>query len=216
MFSLQSQVFIPAITGHVPDEMVQCIVALLDFTYLARRPAHDSDSLTAMDEALERFHALRGIFVDVQVRDENFALPRQHSLVHYVRSIKLFGSPNGLCSSITENKHIYAVKRPWRASSRNNPLHQILLKNTRLLKISSARSEFGRRGMLAGDVLSYNIFGRTLDAIEEEGRPGEREGDDDDDEVDNAEESDTVIELGSRAGVYHFTHCSYCSWIVCL
>lgn len=56
--------------------------------------------------------------------------------------------------------------------------------------------------MLAGDVLSYNVFGRALEAIEEEGHPGQRGGDDDDDEVDNAEESDTVVELGSRAGTY--------------
>ncbi|KAH9975649.1 hypothetical protein BJV74DRAFT_862382 [Russula compacta] len=40
-----------------------------------------------------------------------------HSLEHYRRNIQLFGAPNGLCSSITESKHIKAVKEPWRRSS---------------------------------------------------------------------------------------------------
>jgi hypothetical protein len=47
------------------------------------------------------------------VRPDGFALPRQHALVHYLMLIRLFGLPNGLCSSITESKHIKAVKQPW-------------------------------------------------------------------------------------------------------
>ncbi|KAH9037571.1 hypothetical protein EDB84DRAFT_1249514, partial [Lactarius hengduanensis] len=38
----------------------------------------------------------------------------------------LFGSPNGLCSSITESKHIRAVKEPWRRSNRYHALTQML------------------------------------------------------------------------------------------
>lgn len=55
--------------------------------------------------------------------------------------------------------------------------------------------------MLAGSVLPYNIFGRALDAIEEEGQPGDQGGDDEEEEVDNAEESDTIVELGSCVGM---------------
>ena len=86
------------------------------------------------------------------VRPDGFALPRQHALVHYVNAIHLFGSPNGLCSSITESKHIEAVKRTWRRSSRNEPILQMLQCLTRLQKMAAARIEFGRRGMLQGDV----------------------------------------------------------------
>ena len=137
--------------------MVRCIAAFLDFCYLARRPSHDSNTLDEMEAALARFHALRSVFVEEDIRPDGFSLPRQHSLVHYVRSIWLFGSPNGLCSSITESKHISAVKKPWRRSSRNQPLLQILQTNTRLNKLSAARVEFGRRGLLAGDVLSQAL-----------------------------------------------------------
>lgn len=133
--------------------MVQCIASLLDFAYLARRSEHDTHSLEAMDAALKTFHELREVFREAGVRD-NFALPRQHSLVHYVESIRKFGSPNGLCSSITESKHITAVKETWRRSSRHDPIDQMVQCLTRLSKIAAARVEFGHRGMLHGDVLT--------------------------------------------------------------
>ncbi|EIW51958.1 uncharacterized protein TRAVEDRAFT_40766 [Trametes versicolor FP-101664 SS1] len=161
------KVFLPAIVGYVPEKMVQCIAALLDFCYLARRSAHDTFSLRAMDELLEKFHQLRTVFEEVGIRPDGFALPRQHALVHYVRSIQLFGSPNGLCSSITESRHISAVKKPWRDSSRNNPLGQIIRKNTRLSKLAAARVEFGRRNMFYGDVLTHAYLTAGLDAPED-------------------------------------------------
>lgn len=147
----------PALTGYVPDQMIQCLAAFLDFAYLARRSSHDTLSLDAMDAALTRFCELRVIFVETGVRPNGFSLPRQHALLHYVQMIRLFGSPNGLCTSITELKHICAVKKPWRASNRNNPLIQILRTNTRLSKLAALRVEFGRRGMLRGDIVTYAL-----------------------------------------------------------
>lgn len=138
----------------MPDKMVQAVAAFLDFCYLVRRSSHTLDTLAEMDDTLHRFHSLRTVFEELGVRPDGFSLPRQHSLVHYVRSIILFGSPNGLCSSITESRHITAVKRPWRRSSKNKPLLQILRTNTRLSKLAALRVDFGRRSMLYGDVLT--------------------------------------------------------------
>jgi len=61
--------------------------------------------------------------------------------------IREFGAPNGLCSSITESKHIKAVKEPWRRSSRFEALGQMLLTNQRLDKLAAARVDFKARGM---------------------------------------------------------------------
>lgn len=72
-------------------------------------------------------------------------------MVHYFESIALFGAPNGLCSSITETRHISAVKKPWRRSSRFNALAQVLVTNQRLEKLSACRQDFTRRGMLSGN-----------------------------------------------------------------
>ncbi|KAI0808970.1 hypothetical protein BC629DRAFT_1480632 [Irpex lacteus] len=163
------KVFLPAIVGYVPDRMVSAIRAFLDFCYLARQPFHTRKVLNDMNNALAEFRTLRTIFQEVGVRPDGFALPRQHSLVHYVRSIELFGSPNGLCSSITESRHITAVKRPWRRSNRHNPLLQMLRTNSRLSKLAAARIEFGRRGMLHGDVLTAAKVNAVDDANLEDG-----------------------------------------------
>jgi hypothetical protein len=133
--------------------MVKAMRAFLDFCYIARRDIHDSHSLAAMDDALQRFHQYREIFRTTGVRVD-FNLPRQHSLIHYIKLIRAFGAPNGLCSSITESKHIKAVKEPWRGSSRFDALSQMLLTNQRLDKLAASRVDFANRGMLKGTCLS--------------------------------------------------------------
>ncbi|KAJ3475333.1 hypothetical protein NLI96_g11907 [Meripilus lineatus] len=47
------KVFIPSITGHVPDAMVRCVVAFTDFCYLARRSSHTTQDLDKMELALQ-------------------------------------------------------------------------------------------------------------------------------------------------------------------
>ncbi|KAG1859497.1 hypothetical protein C8R48DRAFT_748607 [Suillus tomentosus] len=111
------KVYIPVIEGHVPLEMVLTLQALIDFVYIARRNIIDSNSLNALDDALERFHRL--------------------------------------CSSITESKHIKAVKEPWRRSSRFEALNQMLLTNQCLDKLAASRIDFASHGMLRETCLSY-------------------------------------------------------------
>jgi hypothetical protein len=87
------------------------------------------------------------------VRTDGFNLPR----LHYLQLIRAFGAPNGLCSSITESKHIKAVKEPWRRSNRFNALSQMLLTNQRLDKLAAARVDFAHRGMLQGTSLDWAL-----------------------------------------------------------
>jgi hypothetical protein len=146
------KVILPAIAGHVPSQMVRALKVFMDFCYLVRRSQIDEDTLIAIDNAVTQFHHEREIFRELGIR-EDFSLPRQHSLPHYRRLIQMFGAPNGLCSSITESKHIKAVKEPWRRSSRNEPLGQMLLTNQCLDKLAAARVDFQARGMLEGAVI---------------------------------------------------------------
>ncbi|KAH9162333.1 hypothetical protein EDB89DRAFT_2026206, partial [Lactarius sanguifluus] len=150
------KVYLPAIVGYVPPQMVRAIAAFMEFCYLARRSQLDEDTLDQIDMAVARFHQEREIFVDTGVRDD-FSLPRQHSVSHYCFLIQQFGAPNGLCSSITESKHIKAVKEPWRRSSRNEPLGQMLLTNQRLDKLAATRVDLGARGILEGPLLTSSI-----------------------------------------------------------
>ncbi|KAH9020564.1 hypothetical protein EDB85DRAFT_2075668 [Lactarius pseudohatsudake] len=124
------KVYLPAIQGHIPDEM--------------------------------RFHRHREIFREVGVRIKGFNLPRQHSLIHYTKLIRAYGAPNGLCSSITESKHIKAVKEPWRCSNRFDVLSQMLLTNQRLDKLAAARVDFTNCGMLKGTCI-LSVLGQILE-----------------------------------------------------
>ncbi|KAI9441589.1 hypothetical protein H4582DRAFT_2110402 [Lactarius indigo] len=119
--------------------------AFLDFCYLVRRDMFNDDTLGLVQNALDRFQHFRLIFQAVGVRPNGFSLPRQHSLCHYRHLIRLFGAPNGLCSSITESKHIKAVKEPWRRSNRCNALGQMLIINQRLDQLAASRSYFESR-----------------------------------------------------------------------
>ena len=127
--------------------------AFLEFCYIARRDAITEDDLSQLQDALVRFHEYREIFITTGVRS-HFLLPRQHSMVHYHWLIRQFGAPNGLCSSITESKHIRAVKEPWRRSNRNEALGQMLVTNQRLDQLAAARTDFANRRMLNGTCLS--------------------------------------------------------------
>ena len=89
---------------------------------------------------------------------EGFNLPSQHSLTHCVQLICAYGAPNGLCSSITESKHIKAVKEPWQHSNHFQALSQMLLTNQHLNKLSTAWADFADCGMLKGAYLSQAFY----------------------------------------------------------
>lgn len=103
-----------AIEAFVPPEVVKTFAAFLEFCYIARRNIITSDSLEDLKTALDMFHKFHQVPSGTVRADSlsGFSLPQQHSMVHYYDHIKNFGLPNGLCSSITESKHITTVKRP--------------------------------------------------------------------------------------------------------
>lgn len=141
-----------AIEGFVPRDVVRCFNSFLDFCYIARMSTFTKQTLDTLDGALSQFHKYRTVFQELGVREPTtagFSLPRQHAMTHYRRHIENFGAPNGLCSSVTESKHIAAVKRPWRRSSRYNAIHQIILTNRRMEKLTAARAHFTARGLLS-------------------------------------------------------------------
>ena len=137
--------------------MVQALSAFMDFCYLVRRNIFDESTLDAIDIAVARFHAYRIIFEDVGIRS-SFSLPRQHAMKHFRLLIQMFGAPNGLCSSITESKHIKAVKEPYRQSSHFEALGQMLLTNQRIEKLAAFRINLTTRRMLDGPCLAPGII----------------------------------------------------------
>ncbi|KAF8206854.1 hypothetical protein K438DRAFT_1534736, partial [Mycena galopus ATCC 62051] len=145
------KVYLPAIAGHVPAEVVQTVADITEFCHLVQRSIIGKDVLDAIDVTVTDFHRHHEVFRET-VRPEGFSLPHQHSIVHYRPLIQMFGAPNGLCSSITESKYIKAVKCPYWRTNHNKPLSQILLVNQRLDKLAAARVNFTARGMMAGSL----------------------------------------------------------------
>ena len=172
-----------AIQAFVPLDIVKTFAAFLEFCYIARRNIITDDSLEKLKVALNKFHEFRKVFLGT-VREDGpsaFSLPRQHSMVHYYDHIKNFGSPNGLCSSITESKHIAAVKRPWRRSNKHAALPQMLKVNERLDKLAAARVDFTARNMLSDSCLIHAI----KNAVERNGEDPMDEDASDSDETDS-------------------------------
>jgi hypothetical protein len=142
----------------VPQDMVRALRAFLEFCYISRRNILDTNNINELRDALQRFHHYRKIFETTGVRKKNRHPPRQHSLMHYTKLIRDFGAPNGLCSSITESKHIKAIKEPYRRSSRYEALGQILMTNQRIDKLAAARVDFRNRGLLEASIIRMSYY----------------------------------------------------------
>src|SRR3984957_2032704 len=147
-----TQVYLPALEGHVPSEMICTLRAFIEFCYIVRQDVHDTNTLNELQDALDRFQHYRTIFQTSGVHPDGFNLPRQHSRLHYFKLIRAFGAPNGLCSSIIESKHIAAIKEPWSGSSHYNALSQMLLTNQQLDKLAASCADLKARGMLTASI----------------------------------------------------------------
>jgi hypothetical protein len=129
------------------------MAAFLDFCYLVQRSTHTESTLNQIDDTLTRFHHDWVIFKALSVRKDGLSIPWQHSLIHYKESIQLFGSPNGLCTSITESMHIKAVKDPYCHTNKFQALGQMLVINQRLGKIAAFRMFLEKHSLLDGPLL---------------------------------------------------------------
>jgi hypothetical protein len=134
----------------MPPDMIHIFCTFLTFCYLVCQEMINNDTLTSIQAALDEFHHYHNIFQIARVHNLNtgFNLPQQHSLTDYPQLIRLFGAPNGLCSSITESKHIESIKNPYQDSNRCDLLGQMLVTNQPTDKLAAAHVDFGTQGML--------------------------------------------------------------------
>ncbi len=66
--------------------MVKAVHAVLNFLYLAQYTSHTNETLHQLQDSLAEFHNNKAIFIDLSVQ-ENFKIPKLHSLSHYDSSI---------------------------------------------------------------------------------------------------------------------------------
>ncbi|KAI6095452.1 hypothetical protein F5141DRAFT_1191309 [Pisolithus sp. B1] len=138
------KVYIAAIEGHVPHDIVHTFHTFLEFCYLAHHNVIMESALKELNDALQQFYHYHEFFKMVGVAT-TFSLPCQHSMKHYVELIQQFGAPNGLCSSMTENKHI-------KGSNKYKALRQMILTNQHLNKLTASQANFTACSMMNGGV----------------------------------------------------------------
>ena len=117
--------------ARLPDgissvRLVRSIRAILDFLFLSQYPLHTSDTLKLLDDALNRFHESKAIFVDLGIR-EHFNLPKVHFMRHFVTSIKAFGTLDNFNTEYTERLHIDFAKDAYRATNRKDEFRQMTI-----------------------------------------------------------------------------------------
>lgn len=100
--------------------------ALLDFIYLAQYPEASEDTIAEMEAALKCFHQYKGVFVDMNAR-AHMNFPKLHSLAHYTKSIRMFGTPDNFNTAYSERLHIDYTKSAWRATNRKDEYPQMTL-----------------------------------------------------------------------------------------
>ncbi|KAF9489985.1 hypothetical protein BDN71DRAFT_1484635 [Pleurotus eryngii] len=117
------KVFIPAIAGHVPNEIITAIHSFTEFCYLVWCSTVSATTLSSIQIALDDCYQVHDMFKTLGIQ-EDFSLPRQHSIFHYPHLIQEFCAPKGIS------------------------LCQILITNQRLDKLVAARIYFETHGML--------------------------------------------------------------------
>ncbi|KAF7328578.1 hypothetical protein MVEN_02545900 [Mycena venus] len=120
------RVFLGVLAGAVSARVLTVVKALIDFIYYAQLQSHTVRTLSALQAALDTFHAHKQVFVELNIR-EHFNIPKFHSLQHYVDSIRRLGSADGYNTESPERLHIDFAKKAYRASNRRDYTEQMAL-----------------------------------------------------------------------------------------
>jgi hypothetical protein len=104
--------------------VIAAVRAVLDFAYYAQYQSHTEYTLSHMQAALTLFHTNKDVFVELGVR-EHFNIPKIHSMVHYIDSIRLFGTADGFNTELLERLHIDFAKCAYCASNRRDYVIQM-------------------------------------------------------------------------------------------
>ena len=155
------RVFVGLLAGAVQPEVLATASAAVDFIYYSQLHQHTTKTLNALQASLEAFHAHKNIFITLGSR-EHFNIPKIHSMLHYVSSIKLHGAADGYNTESPERLHIDFAKEAYRASNRREYTAQMTLWLERQEKV-----------YLFGAYLDW-YFGRDLDSARD-GLEGENE-----------------------------------------
>jgi hypothetical protein len=101
------------------------VKSILDFIYLAQYGTHNNITLGYMEDALQAWETNRSFFIQTGIC-EDFNIPKFHSLLHYMESIKLFGTTDNYNTEMFEWLHIDFAKHGWHASNFHDEFPQMI------------------------------------------------------------------------------------------
>lgn len=110
--------------GVSPVRLVRAVRGILDFLYLAQYTVHTTTTLDLLEDALERFHANKQVFVDLGIRD-SWNIPKLHYLKHYRYLIERLGTPDNFNTEYTERLHIDLAKDAYEATNAKDEFPQM-------------------------------------------------------------------------------------------
>jgi hypothetical protein len=134
-----AKVLLGCLVGIMAPQGIKAVKALLDFIYLAQYPNHDTETLKYMQDALDTFHQHKKYFINVGCHPD-LNIPKLHSLLHYIDSIKLFGTTDNYNTEMFERLHINFAKEGWRASNHRNEFPQMIQWLSRQEKMTDLRT----------------------------------------------------------------------------
>ena len=114
-----ARILLGCLVGRIPNALMLTFRSLLDFIYISQYATHDDQTLTYLEDALKTYHANKSILKTLHIR-EHLNIPKFHSLVHYVDSIKRLGTTDNYNTEMFERLHIDCAKKAWRASNHKN------------------------------------------------------------------------------------------------
>ncbi|KAH8100148.1 hypothetical protein BXZ70DRAFT_894126 [Cristinia sonorae] len=114
----------PLPNGAPAGQLVLATRAILDFLYLAQYPVHTDETLALLDNALDRFHANKQIFVDIGVRT-TWRIPKLHFLKHFRFLIERTGTTDNFNTEYTERLHIDLAKEAYEATNAKDEFPQM-------------------------------------------------------------------------------------------
>ncbi|THU75420.1 hypothetical protein K435DRAFT_618145, partial [Dendrothele bispora CBS 962.96] len=119
------KILLACLAPDIHANAIKACRAILDFIYLALYGSHDEETLSYMEGALGEWHKNCDYFLEAGVRD-HLNIPKFHSLIHYVDSIRKFGTIDNYNTELFERLHIDFAKQGWRASNKRNHFPQMI------------------------------------------------------------------------------------------
>lgn len=120
-----AQILLACCEGGIIKPALAAARHLLDFVHIAQYKTHNKETLGYLESALLGFHQNRHGFKSMKVRKE-FNIPKFHSMMHYVSSIRLFGTTDNYNTEMFERLHIDFAKDAWRATNKKDEVPQMI------------------------------------------------------------------------------------------